>query len=271
MSDSTDFEWRVEALRAKDAIVLHAARARVYWLSVWEATPDDTKLSVGIGMLMGFGIIVLLAVYPGEPFDYRFEDGNTETLQKVRDEFRDESASKKDNSKKDKVEGNEEEIASGAVAKDGEGGDGLRRRRKNADAADTQATAFVPADEAKTDGAEAESAQNSAEPEFVFDEQKWLAKSARAERLLGIPQDKFKQAILDAKREFEEEQQNERSGKLVTPSGEGASFVSVMETVLLLTITCIAVYYVNRDYGGMLGVWMKRAFPRESRALGLRK
>ena len=259
MSDSTDFEWRVEALRAKDAIVLHAARARVYWLSVWEATPDDTKLSVGIGMLMGFGIIVFLAVYPGEPFDYRFEDGNTEILQKVRDEYRDESAPKKE-----KLEETEQEIASSAVAKDGEGGEGLRRRRKNEDDADAQATAFIPADEKKTD------AQNSTEPEFVFDEQKWLAKSARAERILGIPQEKFKQAILDAKREFEEERQNERSGKLVTPSGEGASFVSIMETLLLLTITCVAVYYVNRDYGGMLGVWMKRAFPRESRTLGLK-
>ena len=140
------------------------------------------------------------------------------------------------------MEETEQEIASSAVAKDGEGGEGLRRRRKNEDDADAQATAFIPADEKKTD------AQNSTEPEFVFDEQKWLAKSARAERILGIPQEKFKQAILDAKREFEEERQNERSGKLVTPSGEGASRDDHGNPSLLRS-RALRWLHVNRDYG----------------------
>ena len=55
---------------------------------VWQALRDETQTALLAGIAGGIAILVILTLYPGDPFDYGAgDDGNAEGLKKYRDAY----------------------------------------------------------------------------------------------------------------------------------------------------------------------------------------
>ena len=55
---------------------------------VWQALRDETQTALLAGLAGGIAILVILTLFPGDPFDYGAgDDGNAEGLKKYRDAY----------------------------------------------------------------------------------------------------------------------------------------------------------------------------------------
>ena len=254
------------------------SRVRKYWGDLLRNVPENTKISVGIGLAAGTIILMVLTLFPGEPFDYNFEDGNAEKLADFKSDYdavhnpgklkKAAAKAQKGKAKQESAaEGSDEWLVdSGTTDKQaGAGSAGLRRRKKKGEAAPAPTKDDAPPeDSAAVVASEPPPPQ---EEKFVFDEAKWIAKAAKAEKVLGIPQEDFKKAILNAKREFEESEASGESKRVVVTADEGSG-LKMLENFILFGMIAAGCYFVNRDYGGALGTALIRFFPREAHALG---
>mmetsp|Transcript_6877 Transcript_6877/g.12132 ORF Transcript_6877/g.12132 Transcript_6877/m.12132 type:complete len:255 (-) Transcript_6877:144-908(-) len=206
-------------------LVLH--QIQVYLVQFWDYLrsidyKNDTFIALAVGLVAGISILVFLAYNPGEPFDYTKEDGGKSQREKIRAKIR----AEKEEAKRDKV-------------KDGEN----------------------QPEELKNETKASEDMAQSQKRMQELDEEEFLRKGEKFQKMFGLSEEQMRQAVRDANTEI-------RTGK--TPADfERRSWVRTFDTVVILGGIGAFLYFANRDYDGVVLRFFKALLPKETQVLGL--